>query len=60
MMINATIFSNYHRFGSSSTILFDEAAGADDSSGGEIRGSEDAKGKKSSVGSTARIQSNNR
>jgi hypothetical protein len=28
-MVNQTIFSNYHRFGSSSTMVFDEADSAD-------------------------------
>lgn len=28
-MVNQTIFSNYHRFGSSSTMIFDEADSGD-------------------------------
>lgn len=59
MMINRTIFSNYHRFGSRSTLIFDEADGEDTASGAPRGKPEAGKDRKSAVEPAASVQSNN-
>ena len=48
-MINRTIFSNYHRFGSSSTMIFDEAVGQDAVPAGQPARSNNNKEKSSPI-----------
>jgi hypothetical protein len=57
MMMNQTIFSNYHRFGSSSTMIFDDADGEDAAPGSKPQG---GKEKKTPSGPAASMKSNER
>ena len=60
MMVNRTIFSNYHRFGSSSTMIFDEADNSDAAPGVELREPEGGKVKKPPIGQAVSVRSNDR
>ena len=54
-MINRTIFSNYHRFGSSSTIIFDEAERGDVVPGSRSGKPDDGKETKPPIGPAASL-----
>jgi hypothetical protein len=55
-MINRTIFSNYHRFGSSSTMIFDEADDKDATPNGEPAKAEEGKKKDLPISPAASLQ----
>ena len=60
MMINRTIFSNYHRFGSNSTLIFDEANSPDAVPHGQADKPQSGKERKTPISPAATIQSNDR